>query len=253
LALPKSGSSGDGYEFAHQFGHTVVQTTPALTPLIANPPRHVDLSGITLPVRLTLRDGEKELAAYDGSFLFTHVGYSGPVALNISRHFARQRKAHPRAAIYLRLLPDVEVGSEARLWHEWVGQGAKRSIFNVLNGLLPERVAQMVLREATIRSDTPLGKLSPDEAKRVQNALFDLRLPVAEVAPYHKAETTAGGVSLGEIEPATMMSRLAPGLFFAGEVCDVDGWLGGYNFQWAWSSGAIAGRNAARFSLRATQ
>ncbi len=108
----------------------------------------------------------------------------------------------------------------------------------------------MVAREAKVDGQIALGKINSDAARRLQNALFDLPLPVSDVAPYYKAEATAGGVSLGEIEPATMMSKLQPGLFFAGEVCDVDGWLGGYNFQWAWSSGAIAGRNAARFALK---
>ena len=251
LALPKSGSDGAGYEFARQFGHTIVHTTPALTPLLAHPARHADLSGVTLPVRLTLRDGNAVLARYDGSFLFTHVGYSGPPALNISRHFARERGAHPKAAIHLNLLPEVEEKAQRGFWHQWVGREAKKSLLNALRGVLPERVAQMVLREAKPRADIAVGKLSPDESKRVQVALFDLRLPVTDVAPYYKAEATAGGVALGEIEAATMMSRLATGLFFAGEVCDVDGWLGGYNFQWAWSSGAIAGRSAARFSSRA--
>lgn len=256
LALPKSGSDGAGYEFARRFGHSIVFTTPALSPLIAHPPRHADLSGITLNARLTLRDGETQLARYDGSFLFTHVGYSGPLALNISRHFARTRKAHPRAAIHLCLLPEVE--NIARWWHEWAGREAKKSLLNALRGLqgneegkaLPERVAQMILRESKVAPDKPLGKLSLEETRRVQTALFDLSLPVTDVAPYHKAEATAGGVSLAEIEPATMMSRQAPGLFFAGELCDVDGWLGGYNFQWAWSSGAVAGRASARYALK---
>lgn len=245
LALPKSGSDGAGYGFARQFGHSIVQTTPALSPLLANPARHADLSGITLNARLTLRAEKQVLARYDGSFLFTHVGYSGPLALNMSRHFARTKNAQ----IYLNLLPEVEENA-ARWWHELVNANAKKTLVRALSAFLPERVASMVAREAKIDAQIALGKINGEEARRVQNALFDLPLPVTEVAPYYKAEATAGGVSLNEIEPATMMSKLQPGLFFAGEVCDVDGWLGGYNFQWAWSSGAVAGRNAARFALK---
>jgi len=245
LALPKSGSDGAGYDFARHFGHSIVKTTPALSPLICHTPRHADLAGITLKVRLTLRDEKQTVVYYDGSFLFTHVGYSGPVALNTSRHFARAKKAQ----IYLNLLPDIEENA-ARWWHELVDGNAKKSLVKALSAFLPERVANMVAREAKIDAQNMLGKVVGDEARRVQTALFDLPLPVSEVAPYYKAEATAGGVSLNEIEPSTMMSKLQPGLFFAGEVCDVDGWLGGYNFQWAWSSGAVAGRNAARFALR---
>lgn len=245
LALPKSGSDGAGYGFARQFGHSVISTTPALSPLICSSPRHADLAGITLNARLTLRAEKKILAIYDGSFLFTHVGYSGPVALNISRHFARAKNAR----IYLNLLPEIE-GGAARWWHEIVSANAKKSLVGAFSSFLPERVAHMVAREAQIEAQKTLGKMTPDEARRLQSVLLDLPLPVTDVAPYYKAEATAGGVSLNEIEPATMMSKLQAGLFFAGEVCDVDGWLGGYNFQWAWSSGAVAGRNAARFALK---
>ncbi len=248
LALPKSGSDGAGYQFARQFGHAIVATTPALSPLLAHPPRHADLSGITLHARLTLRVEKQSLTRYDGSFLFTHVGYSGPLALNISRHFARTKKAK----IYLNLLPEVEENVNSRWWHELVNGNAKKTLVRALAMFLPERVAVMIAREAQVDGQKPLGKLSGEEARRVQNALCDLPLPVSDVAPYYKAEATAGGVALNEIEPATMMSKLQPGLFFAGEVCDVDGWLGGYNFQWAWSSGAVAGRSAARFALRSS-
>ena len=244
LALPKSGSDGAGYNFARQFGHSIVQTTPALSPLIAKNPRHADLAGITLNARLILRDEKQVLTRYDGSFLFTHIGYSGPLALNISRHFARAKGAK----IYLNLRPDIEE-SAAHWWHELVNANSKKTLGKALS-FLPERAANMVAREAKVDAQIALGKINSEAARRVQKALFDLELPVTDVAPYYKAEATAGGVSLSEIEPATMMSKLQSGLFFAGEVCDVDGWLGGYNFQWAWSSGAVAGRNAARFALR---
>jgi predicted flavoprotein YhiN len=133
LALPKSGSNGAGYVFATRLGHTLVQTTPALTPLLANCPPHTALSGNTLPVRLTLKDGDKTVVQFSGSFLFTHVGYSGPVALNMSRHFARERWQHPDAQIWMRLLPDVEDGTERRFWHEFVGGHAKQTLANAVS------------------------------------------------------------------------------------------------------------------------
>jgi predicted Rossmann fold flavoprotein len=250
LALPKSGSNGAGYVFATRLGHTLVQTTPALTPLLANCPPHAALSGNTLPVRLTLKDGDKTLVQFSGSFLFTHVGYSGPVALNMSRHFARERWQHPDATIFLRLLPEVEDGTERRFWHEFVGEHAKQTLVNALGEILPRRVAEMVVEYSKVPPQALVGKLSGDEQKRVQGALLDMLLPVHAVADYVKAEATAGGISLDEIESATMMSKVHNGLFFAGEICDVDGWLGGYNFQWAWSSGTVAGRSAARYAIK---
>jgi predicted Rossmann fold flavoprotein len=250
LALPKSGSNGAGYEFARRVGHTLVSTTPALSPLIAHPPRHATLSGITLPAMLTLRDGDHKLAQFTGSFLFTHVGYSGPVALNISRHFACHRKERPDAAIYLRLLTEVADSDEGRFWHAFIAQHARKTVFNALREHLPQRVAENSAAEAKVPADATLGKLGPQQSRSLRDTLLDRRLPVTEIGSYTKAEATAGGICLDEIEPATMMSRLANGLFFAGEVCDVDGWLGGYNFQWAWSSGAIAGRSATKYALR---
>ncbi|HEX8551526.1 MAG TPA: aminoacetone oxidase family FAD-binding enzyme [Abditibacteriaceae bacterium] len=244
LALPKSGSDGAGLEWARKFGHTIVETTPALTPLLANPARHAGLSGITHDARLILRDGQKVLADYTGSFLWTHVGYSGPTALNISRHFAREG-----GKVFARLWPEIEDADVARVWHDWIKAHAKQSVFNALTERLPVRVAQMLMQEAKI-ADGAVGKLSPNHSHALRDAVLNLELPVASVAPYYKAETTAGGVSLDELESASMMSKLRAGLFFAGEVCDVDGWLGGYNFQWAWSSGTVAGRGAAKYALK---
>ena len=244
LALPKSGSDGAGLEWARRFGHTVVETTPALTPLLANPARHATLSGITHDARLMLRRDAQTLASYCGSFLWTHVGYSGPVALNISRHCAREN-----GKVFLRLWPEIEDENVARAWHEWTQAHARMSVFNALCERLPQRVAQMLLHETKI-VDGAVGKLSPKQSATLRDAVLNLELPVSQVAPYYKAETTAGGVSLDELESASMMSKKCAGLFFAGEVCDVDGWLGGYNFQWAWSSGVVAGRAAAKYALK---
>lgn len=247
LALPKSGSDGAGYVFASRLGHSVVRTCPALSPLLAEPTVHATLSGVTLPVRLTLRDGSDTLADFTGSFLFTHTGYSGPVALNISRHVERVRWERPKAAVFARFLPEVEDGGEGRFWDALVRRSARRPLATALSEHLPRRVAEMVAAMARVPPSAPIGRLDAAARKRALTALLDQRLPVGGVAGYRKAEATAGGIALEEVEPATMMSRLVPGLFFAGETLDVDGHLGGYNFQWAWSSGTVAGRAAGRW------
>ncbi len=249
LALPKTGSDGRGYRLAQKFGHTILQTTPALSPLVSQRAPHAKFSGLTLPVRLQLRrsDGAK-IAAYDGSFLFTHFGYSGPAALNLSRHVAPETREKSGAHVSLRLLPAVADGGEAAFWHEFAGKNPKKTFAGAMSEILPGKLAATMPALAKIAPQITLGRFDKSQIAAVKSALFEMPLPVDEVADYVKAETTAGGVALAEIEPATMMSRLAPGLFFAGEICDVDGWLGGYNFQWAWSSGVVAGRAAAKFS-----
>lgn len=248
LALPKSGSDGAGLKWAQQLGHRVVETTPALAPLLRHRSPHAHLSGIALPVRLRFI-GQKQVD-YTGSFLFTHTGYSGPVALNVSRHVARDHS--PGAKLSLRLLPDVQDNEEGAFWQEFVKQHSKKTVANALAGHFPRRVCETIAEQALGKTaaTVTVGQLSSEQQKKVRATLFAQALPIDEVAPYVKAETTAGGVALDEIEPATMMSKRVPGLFFAGEICDVDGWLGGYNFQWAWSSGTVAGRAAARWVLK---
>jgi predicted Rossmann fold flavoprotein len=248
LALPKSGSDGAGYVWAKQFGHTLISTTPALSPLLSKTSPFTHLSGIAIQVRLQCGDKSTSIR-YDGSFLFTHHGYSGPVALNISRHVARNDLYKK---VLLSLLPEVSDGDENRFWHEFVKANAKQNIVNALCQYFPRRLSETIVTNALGESALPkmTGKLNSEDQQKLKSALLNQEIEINEVADYVKAEATAGGVSLAELEPATMMSKLQDGLFFAGEVCDVDGWLGGYNFQWAWSSGTVAGRAAARFAMK---
>ena len=254
LALPKSGSDGRGFKLAQQFGHSLVATTPALTPLLARVRDHADLSGLTICARLTLYRGAKplaneKLAEYDGSFLFTHLGYSGPVALNISRHVARSRWDYPDSRVYASFFPDIEADDEGRFWTQWAQQNARKNVANALSGHLPDSLAETMAARAGV-AELPLGRLDKAQVAALRAQMFACPLPIHAVGAYEKAETTAGGIALAEIAPATMMSRLQDGLFFAGEICDVDGWLGGYNFQWAWSSGVVAGRAAGKWAAK---
>ena len=252
LALPKSGSDGRGFGFAQRFGHTLIQTTPALTPLLARERDHADLSGLTLPARLTLFRGARplaneKLAEYEGSFLFTHLGYSGPVALNISRHVARSRWKYPQSRVFASFFPDVKAEDEGQFWSDWSQKNARKNVANALSAHLPDSLAETIAARAGVQ-ELPLGRLDKAQVAALRAQMFACPLPIHAVGAYEKAETTAGGIALAEIAPATMMSQLQDGLFLAGEICDVDGWLGGYNFQWAWSSGVVAGRAAAKWA-----
>ena len=254
LALPKSGSDGRGYRMAREFGHTVIETTPALTPLLGGDETHHALSGRSLEARLTLYREDKpaqneRLASYTGALLFTHRGYSGPVALNISRHVARERWQYRRASVFASFFPDVAEADEGQFWSEWSQRNARKNVANALSAHMPDDIAETLAKNAGVEN-SPLGRLSREGVAALRAQMFACFLSVDDVAPYEKAETTAGGIALKEIAPATMMSRLAPGLFFCGEICDVDGWLGGYNFQWAWSSGIVAGRAAAKWQKK---
>ena len=254
LALPKSGSDGRGYKMARALGHSVIETTPALTPLLGSDPVHQELTGRSLPARLTLYREDKpaqneRLASYEGSLLFTHRGYSGPVALNISRHVARERWQYPRASVFASFFPDVKEADEGKFWTEWAQKYPKKNVANALSAHMPDDIAEALAARAGVEN-SPLGRLSREGVAALREQMFACPLSIDDVAPYEKAETTAGGIALAEIAPATMMSRIAPGLFFCGEICDVDGWLGGYNFQWAWSSGVVAGRAAAKWQKK---
>lgn len=248
LALPKSGSTGTGYVMASRLGHTIVQTTPALSPLLADCPAHAELSGVTLPVRLTWKSDDEVLAQYEGSFLFTHTGYSGPPALNVSRHIARDKQAYPAAELTARFVPAVPEGGEDEFWDYVLSEyGGFRSVAMVSH-FVPRRVAEMICAVADVPGNVALARMSARDWRHLAKAMLDQPLPVTDIDGYRKAEATAGGVDANEVDPSTMMSRFVPGLFLAGEVLDVDGQLGGYNFQWAWSSGAVAGRAAGLFA-----
>jgi predicted Rossmann fold flavoprotein len=244
LSFPETGSDGTGYRIARGFGHRVVRTSPALTPLLAAGGEHAGLAGVTLPVRLTLRVDGREGLAVEGSFLFTHRGYSGPAALDMSRHWERRGWA---GGVELRVsfVPDVAPDDLEAEWLEEARRAARRKVGNLLAARLPARLAELLAARSGVDADMTLGALTRDARRRLLAAVTDSRLPVTGLQGYGKAEVTAGGVALDEVVARSMESRLRPGLYFAGEILDVDGRIGGFNFQWAWSSGWVAGRAAA--------
>jgi predicted Rossmann fold flavoprotein len=242
LSFPRTGSDGTGYAIARALGHTIVPTTPALTPLVARGGIHDRLRGVTLDVALTVRVSGKKAWQGTGSFLFTHFGYSGPVVLDASRHVARAEGPVTVTASFL-------TGFDAKTFEAALLAEAKaeprRTILRALRGRLPESLAFELVRVAGVPGDRMLGQLKKDERWAVARAVTEYELPVLEVMGYKKAEVTAGGVAINEVDPRTMESRLAPGVHLAGEILDTDGRLGGYNFQFAWTTGHLAGRSAA--------
>jgi len=244
-SLPKSGSDGFGYEIARQLGHGHVATTPALVPLLFEDHRLRALSGVAHPATVTVRGDGGPPVRLGGALLWTHFGVSGPVVLNASRHWARAILEERRADVRVSVVPDETFeGLE-----QWVLDEAVRrpraDVATALSSRLPASVAAAWVDRAGIRPGTTLAHLSREDRRALVRALLDAPLDVRDTRGYQYAEVTAGGVPLAEIDPRTMESRLCPHLFLVGEILDVDGRIGGFNFQWAWSSGWVAGKAVA--------
>jgi predicted Rossmann fold flavoprotein len=243
LSLPKSGSDGHGYLLARSLGHSLSpRLLPGLVPLTL-PPNHFirELSGLTLQATLELRDAKgRRLVSFTDSTLCTHFGLSGPSVLDISRHYLEAREEEPGARLLINWLPSKgreELDSDLQ-------QLGKMKPVNYLRRLLPDRLAEALAREAGIDAPLPGHQLSRADRLRLVRALTEMELPITGHRGFNLAEVTAGGVPLSEIRLQTMESRICPGLFLCGEICDVDGRIGGFNFQWAWASGYVAGRSA---------
>jgi predicted Rossmann fold flavoprotein len=252
-SLPKSGSDGFGYQLAAAFGHACLATTPALAPLVLRGSAYAALSGVSHPAALTLRAAGKTLVRLEGPLLWTHFGVSGPVALNLSRHWHRAAleafAAGPdggHIGVDVSLLPGETFESVERWLLDEAAARPRAQVVTLLAQRLPHAVAQAWGSRAGVAQDATMAHLARDDRRRLAHALVATALDVADSRGYTYAEVTAGGVPLDEIDTATMGSRRQPGLYLVGEILDVDGRLGGFNFQWAWSSGWVAGHALAR-------
>ena len=234
-SVPKTGSDGSGYALAQSLGHTVGNTFPALVPLILDSDHWMtSLSGTSVDTELSVRaDSGKVLVRHRGSLLFTHFGLSGPVVLDISRHWIASR-----GKLFANFLPGETFESLESLL---MGGSPRATIASILRGRVPERLLTAIAGEPI-----PLAKLTKDERRRIVRAFVEVPIPVIRDRGFDYAEVTADGVPLSEIDLATMASRKCEGLYLCGEILDVDGRIGGYNFQWAWASGRLAGIHAAR-------
>lgn len=240
-SYPGSGTTGDGYRWAAELGHTIVPPRPALAPLTTTAAWVLELKGITLPdVTLTILDGAKKLASRRRSLLFAHFGLTGPAALDVSRVVS----GHPQPASLIAeidLLPDEnETPLGERLRREVAASG-KKNMATIVASLVPQRLADTLVQLANIPVDRRAAEVSKEQRTALLRLIKHLPVPLSGTLGFQKAEVTAGGVALAEVDSRTMESKLVPGLFFAGEILDLDGPIGGYNFQAAWSTGWLAG------------
>ncbi|MBI4353517.1 MAG: NAD(P)/FAD-dependent oxidoreductase [Candidatus Omnitrophica bacterium] len=237
LSYPETGSDGTGFLLAKSLGHALIPVSPALTPLASEDRDWRTVSGVSLPVKLSFFERGKKRVECEGPFLFTHFGFSGPAALDISRFLARSdRKDAP--AIEANFLPgETEESLKKRTEAFQRCHPHKRTKSLLTEAFkLPESFAQVFLKKTG-------GE--PAVSKLIRSLLHFL-LPVTGVVGYKKAEVTAGGVDLREVHVSTMESKITPGLYFAGEILDADGRIGGFNFQWCWSTGSLAGQSAIK-------
>jgi predicted Rossmann fold flavoprotein len=245
-SLPKTGSDGFGYTLAQQLGHRCVETTPALAPLVLGGESHAALSGVSHVARLTLTVGGRPLVRLDGSLLWTHFGISGPLALNLSRHWHRARLNGDAVSVAVSVCPGDTFESLEAWLLEQADQRPRAQIATVLATRVPAALAAAWIDRAGVDRETTMAHVNRDARRRLVHALLDTPLDVHDSRGYAYAEVTAGGIPLEEIDPASMESRVRRGLYLVGEILDVDGRLGGFNFQWAWSSGWVAGQAIAR-------
>jgi predicted Rossmann fold flavoprotein len=245
-SLPKSGSDGSGFELARYLGHTVVQTTPALVPLLLDEEDRSsinrELSGVSQDAELAVWVDGRVSTRLRGSLLWTHFGISGPVALNASRHWLRAEIEKRPVRLTASFCAGIAFTAQERWWTATSAARPKASVVSALSSRVPAAVAAAMIRTVEIDPARQLAHLTRDERRTLTTALVEWPLAVTGCRGWNYAEATAGGIALDEIDPATMASRKCSGLYLVGEILDVDGRIGGFNFQWAWSSGYVAGR-----------
>jgi predicted Rossmann fold flavoprotein len=237
LSVPKTGSDGRGLALLAELGHTIHEPYAALTPIHAEPAPFAVLAGVSLTVSLVATDAARRARAR-GGFLFTHRGYSGPAVLDVSHVLVRSPGGARLIAQWTPL--------DAAGWERALRSDGARGVAGVVRGEMPARLADVLVRRAGVDPETKLSQLRRADRVRLVEGLTRCELPWTGHGGYAKAEVTGGGVSLAEIDPRTMESRKAPGLFVCGEVLDAFGPIGGYNFLWAWATGRAAGLAAAR-------
>ena len=245
LSWPRTGCIGDGYRFARHFGHGVVQPRASLVPLVTGEAWPGQLAGTAVGnVRVSARTDNRKVTAV-GAMIFTDDGIGGPAVLDMSRHLTEYLPGKTPAPLTLDLAPDIE---QAQLESQMTGHIAanpKKKLATVLAEFVPKRLSVLLCRQANCDAELPAGQLRKDVRRNLVRMIKELPLSIVRTRPIAEATVTRGGVSISEVDPKTMESKICPGLFFAGEVLDLDGPCGGYNLQACWSTGALAGSSAA--------
>lgn len=247
MSYPLTGSTGDGYDMAHSLGHTIVQPKGSLVPLCSDDPCCPAMQGLSLKnTGFKVKNGKGKVVYQDqGELLFTHFGLSGPLILSTSAHLRRFDKEQYTVCLDLKPALDEEK-LDARLIREFEEQ-ANRDFVNALGALLPRAMVPVMVERTGIPGDTKVHSVTRQQRRRLLELLKCFPIEVTGTRPVEEAIITSGGIKVSEIDPKTMQSKLVQGLFFAGEIIDVDAYTGGFNLQIAWATGHAAGQAAAQY------
>ena len=246
LSYPSTGSTGDGYAFAKENGHTVTKLCGSLVGLTIDEKWPKLLMGLSLKnVRVSAQMGKKKIYDELGEMLFTHFGVSGPLIIELSSHMPEDFSA---VSVSLDMKPGLTHEQvDLRLQREFQ-ENVRKQLSSVLVTLMPARMGPVFAELCGLSPDQPINQITREQRAEIAKNLKALPLPVTGTRPIEEAIVTRGGVEVKEVSPSTMMSKLCDGLFFAGEVLDVDAHTGGFNLQIAFSTGALAGRSAAAYA-----
>lgn len=240
LSYPTTGSTGDGYRLAKESGHRLVECKPSLVPLVTKETWCKDVMGLALKnVSVRLMNGKKELYSGFGEMLFTHFGISGPLILSASSYYVNKSKGEAQVFIDLKPALDKEQ-LDKRLLRDF-DENKNKQFKNALGGLFPSKLTPIMIRLSGIDSEKKVNEITKVERQAFVDLIKKLPLTIVGTRDFNEAIITQGGVSVKDVNPSTMESKIVQGLYFAGEVLDLDAMTGGFNLQIAWSTGHLAG------------
>ena len=251
MSYKATGSTGDGYRFAKAVGHTVTPLLPSLIPLVSDDPDIPELQGLSLKnaaLRIIDNNSNEEIYSDFGEMLFTHFGLSGPMILSASAHMRSMSPGRYTAVIDFKPALDEQT-LDKRILRD-LEQFSKKDVVNAMPALLPKKLIPAVLRRAGIDEHTKCGEITAVQRKRFISVLKGFTVLIHSFRPINEAIVTHGGVDVTEVDPRTMQSRIISGLYFAGEVLDLDAYTGGFNLQIAYSTGRLAGSSAAAACIK---
>lgn len=245
-AMPSSGSDGNGYQLVQELGHTLTPIFPGLVQLKLSGNFFKQIEGVKFVGTAEVIQQEKGTAKDRGDILFGNYGVSGPPILQISRKAGEMLQKNQEAQLKLSIIDDLSKAHLTKLLTKRFRNSGAKTISFSLVGLINKRLIPVILKESGIKDlNVPAATISLHEAEKIAGLLTDWRFMITGTKGWPHAQVTAGGINTQEIDPESMESKIVPGLFFAGEIIDIDGMCGGFNLQWAWSSGFVAGRQAA--------
>ena len=245
LTAPQLGATGDGYHWAARLGHHIVPQFPALIQLNAVFKDSYLLDKVKLAgIRLDLFIDEQRITSKIGDLLFIHHGISGSTVFAISRLASEALFHQRRVVLQVNFIPNIPVFEIKKLFEEKKKKRSGQSLVLLLEGVLPEKISHFILKALEIEENQPVGLFQENQIDQLIQKITHFYIPVTGVRSWKYAQVTCGGIDVTEVNPRTMESKIIPHLYFAGEILDIDGDCGGYNLQWAWSSGYLAGKSA---------